>query len=39
VIDRDSKNRQSAGQANGATSAISTRQRCTTSWLGIVRVE
>ena len=39
VIERDSKKRQSAGQAKGATSAASTRHRCTTSPEGIERVE
>ena len=31
VIERGSKNRQPSGHANGAASAMSTRQRCTTS--------
>ena len=39
VIERGSKKRQSSGQANGATSAASTRQRCTMSPEGVVRVE
>ena len=36
---RGSKKRQSAGQPKGVASAISTRQRCTTSPPGVVLVE
>jgi hypothetical protein len=39
VIERDSKNTQCSGQANGVVSFAPTRQRCTTSPDDVVRVE